>query len=404
MTSTNMKPAPPSNLGSTAKSSYDALSAARALIPSVLAARDECERLRHVPPLLAEALAKAGLLQMMLPRSMGGKEVAPLDAFDAIEEISKADGSIGWCTMIASVLTAFTGWLPSEVGRAMSGAPTDLRLGGSIRPQGRARRVDGGYRVDGQWDFASGIHHARWVVCPCVVTDGENPILTTSGAPKTRIMWLPSESITIIDTWNVVGLRGTGSHDFAVSDVFVPETHTSSLADSPQQAGPLYIPRLFLTWVWTATVANALGIARGAMNAFIEMASTKASTSSPTLLRDRPLVQARAAEAEAILGAARVYVRDTVGEVWMRVTSGNQDLDAAITQARLAITHGMHEAARSVDLVFHAAGTNAVYTKNPLERYFRDIHVTLQHGAALPVHMEAAGKSLLGLRPSDPGW
>jgi indole-3-acetate monooxygenase len=115
-------------------------------------------------------------------------------------------------------------------------------------------------------------------------------------------------------------------------------------------------------------------------------------------------VQARAAEAEAILGAARVYVRDTVGEVWMRVTSGNQDLDAAITQARLAITHGMHEAARSVDLVFHAAGTNAVYAKNPLERYFRDIHVALQHGAALPVHMEAAGKSLLGLRPSDPGW
>ena len=88
----------------------------------------------------------------------------------------------------------------------------------------------------------------------------------------------------------------------------------------------------------------------------------------------------------------------------MRVTSGNSDLDAAITQARLAITHGMHESARSVDLVFHAAGTNAVYAKNPLERYFRDIHVTLQHGAALPVHMEAAGKSLLGLRPSDPGW
>ncbi len=392
---------------------YDALGIARAMIPHVIAARDECERLRHVPPALADALAKAGLLQMFLPRSMGGPELAPLDAFDAIEEISKADGSIGWCTMIASVLGAFTGWLPADVGRAMGGvtagpsaggARADLRLGGSIRPQGRARLVDGGYRVDGQWDFASGIHHARWVVCPCVVLDGDKPVLTNAGIPKTRIMWLPAERIKIIDTWDVIGLRGTGSHDFVVRDVFVPVSHTSSLADVPHESGPLYMPRLFLTWVWTATVANALGIARGAMNAFVEMASTKASTSSPTLLRDRALVQARTAEAEAILGAARGYVRGTVAQTWQLVTAGNKDLDVAITQARLAITHAMHEAARSVDLVFHAAGTNAVYTRNPIERYFRDIHVTLQHGAALPVHMEAAGKALLGLRPTDPGW
>ncbi|MFM9884523.1 MAG: acyl-CoA dehydrogenase family protein, partial [Burkholderiales bacterium] len=210
MTSANIKPVSTSISGSAAKPSYDALNVARGLIPSVIAARDECERLRHVPPSLAEALGKAGLLQMSLPRSMGGEEVAPLDAFDAIEEISKADGSIGWCAMIASVLTAFTGWLPTEVGRAMSGEPADLRLGGSIRPQGRARMVNGGYRVDGQWDFASGIHHARWVVCPCVVMDGDKAVLTPAGAPKTRIMWLPSSSIKIIDTWDVVGLRGTG--------------------------------------------------------------------------------------------------------------------------------------------------------------------------------------------------
>lgn len=386
--------------------SYDALGIARAMLPQVRGARDECERLRHVPPSLAEALAKAGLLQMFLPRSMGGPELAPLDAFDAIEEISKIDGSIGWCTMIASVLAAFTGWLPSEVGRSMgsAGGGTDLRLGGSIRPQGRARLVEGGYRVDSQWDFASGIHHARWVVCPCVVLEGDKPVLSNTGATKTRIMWLPAERIKIIDTWDVIGLRGTGSHDFVVRDVFVPQTHTSSLADAPHESGPLYIPRLFLTWVWTATVANALGIARGAMNAFVEMATTKASTSSPTLLRDRALVQVRTAEAEAILSAARSYVRGTVAETWRLVTAGEKDLDVAITQARLAITHAMHEAARSVDLVFHAAGTNAVYTRNPIERYFRDIHVTLQHGAALPIHMEAAGKALLGLRPSDPGW
>ena len=125
---------------------------------------------------------------------------------------------------------------------------------------------------------------------------------------------------------------------------------------------------------------------------------------SPGLLRDRTLVQARAAEAEAVINAARAYVLDAVGRVWALACAGSTDLDKAIMQARLAITHGMHEARRAVDLLFHAAGTNAVYAGNPLERCFRDIHVAIQHGAALPVHMESAGKALLGLRPIDPGW
>ena len=124
-----------------------------------------------------------------------------------------------------------------------------------------------------------------------------------------------------------------------------------------------------------------MGIARGALDAFVELASSKSTTMSTTLLRDRPLVQARVAEAEAILSAARAYVQAAVGDLWTRAGQGESDLDAAVVQARLAITHGMHEAVRSVDLVFHAAGTNAVYEKNPLERHFRNIHVAVQHAA-----------------------
>ena len=140
------------------------------------------------------------------------------------------------------------------------------------------------------------------------------------------------------------------------------------------------------------------------MDAFTELATTRASTMSTALLRDRPLVQARTAEAEAIINAARAYVLDTIEHIWTLACAGDYDLDAEIMQARLAITHGMHEARRAVDLLFHAAGTNAVYARDPLERCFRDIHVAIQHGAALPVHMESAGKVLLGLRPTDPGW
>jgi len=296
------------------------------------------------------------------------------------------------------------GWIPADVGRQLCGQPADFRAAGSLRPQGRAYEVNGGYRVQGQWDFASGIDHANWLNCTCMVIDGDKPRLTNAGTPQMRAMWVPSSNATIKDTWSVVGMRGTDSQDFVVDDIFVPAAHSSFLGEPPCEAGPLYHPRLTLTVFWTTTVVNALGIARVAIDTFIDLAAHASSTLSTTVLRDRPFVQARVAEAEAILNAARAYVIDAVGVAWAAVCDGAPDPGQAIAQARLAIVRGMHEAVRSVDLVFHAAGTNAVYTWNPLERYFRDIHVAVQHGAALPAHYVSAGKVLMGLRPTDPGW
>jgi alkylation response protein AidB-like acyl-CoA dehydrogenase len=217
-------------------------------------------------------------------------------------------------------------------------------------------------------------------------------------------MFIPVDEATIVDTWSVVGMCGTGSHDFIVDDVFVPASHSLSLLEPPQASGPLYHPRLLFVVLWTGTVANALGMARGAMDAFIELATQARSTSSPTLLRDRALVQTQVAEAEAILGAARAYVLTSVEAAWEAVCTGVPDPSREVAQARLAITHGMHEAVRVVDRLFHAAGTNGIYRKYGLERYFRDVHTAVQHAAGLPVHIESAGKVLLGLRPHDLGW
>jgi len=387
-----------------ARTEADVVASARKLVPEVLAARDAGERLRRIPTSIAEALARAGLLQMYLPRSMGGPELPPTVVFQAIEEISRADGAIGWCAMIATCISNSMGLLEADVGREMAGYPADMRLAGSIRPMGRARAVEGGYRLDGRWDFASGVNHARWLKCPCVIWDGDKPIVTSAGVPMTRIFWVPAASATILDTWHVLGLRGSGSHDFALADVFVPKARSAAMTDPPIERGLLYEPRLQLSWMWAATVGNALGIARGALDAFRDLASRKSTTMSTALLRDRPVVQARVAEAEAILSAGRAYVQVAIGDLWARASRGERDLDVAVVQARLAITHGMQQAVRAVDLVFHAAGTNAVYERNPLERHFRDIHVAVQHAAGLPAHMEAAGKALLGLRPTDPGW
>ncbi len=386
------------------ESRVDAVTAARDLAPLILAAREEGERIRHVPPNVANALARGGLLQMFLPRSMGGPELDPLTVFRAIEELSKADGSVGWCAMIATDVSLFTGWLDADVGRGFCGRPADFRGAGSIRPLGRARKVDGGYRVRGHWNFASGIDHANRLYCPCVVMDGDKPILNAEGMPRVRAMWLPPEQATIQDTWSTVGMRGTGSQDFVVDDVFVPDSNTCFFGEKPFETGPLYNPRLVMVTLFTTVVANSLGIARGAIDTFIALAARESSTASPTVLRDRPFVQARLAEAEAILNAARAYVVQSIGTLWDVNCSGDPDLNRATAQLRLAIVHAMHEAVRSVDLVFHAAGTNAIYSRNPLERYFRDIHVAVQHNTAFPAQYEGAGKVLMGLRPTDPGW
>jgi alkylation response protein AidB-like acyl-CoA dehydrogenase len=382
----------------------DVVAAAAALAPQIRAARDEMESARRLPASLVHALDQKGLFQLSLPRSMGGPETDPLTSFRAIEALSKADGAVGWCAMISSAQSHFAGWLRADVGRAMFGQPPDFRGSGSFRPLGEANPVDGGYRVRGRWDYASGIDHANWVTFNCKVVDDRGPRLSPAGAPESRMMLAPVAAAKILDTWDVVGMRGTGSNDFVLDNVFVPEEHTFPLYGPPEESGPLYNPRMSLVATWAITAGNSLGMARGAMDSFVELASTSGTTISKTLLRDRPTVQATVAEAEAIISAARAYLLDAVGTAWQATCDGVEDPVQELAQARLAITHAMRESVRAVDLLFHAAGTNAIHRKHPLERFFRDVHVAAQHGAGLLSNFESGGQALLGLRPSGVGW
>ena len=382
----------------------DMLAVAMQLAPAIRAERDAAERMRQTPPVLAEQIAAAGIYQMYLPRSMGGPETPPLTAFRVVEELSRHDGSVGWCAMIAAAMSLNAGRLPAEVGRMLAGTPADYRAAGSGRPGGKVWEVAGGFRVTGRWNFASGIRNARWLYATGVTMDGDTPRNSAAGKPVLRALWLPRDAVTVIDTWSVMGMRGTGSQDFTAEDVFVP-AERSCLSDAdPSETGPLYNRRSWYVALWTPSAANALGIARGAIDILTELAATEASTLSTQLLRDRSAVQARVGEADAIVNAARAYVFDAVGRLWETVSAGRAPSDREVAQARLSLVHAMHESVRAVDKVFHAAGTNAIYTRLPLERAFRDIHVAVQHGAALPVYFESAGKVLMGLRPGDPGW
>jgi alkylation response protein AidB-like acyl-CoA dehydrogenase len=382
----------------------DIVAAAMRLAPAIRAASDDAEQMRQTPPSLAAEITAAGIYQMYLPRSMGGPETPPLTAFRVVEELSKADGSVGWCAMIATALSLSVGCLPAAVGRELAGTPADYRAAGSARPGGRAWEVPGGYRVRGRWNFASGIQNARWLYCTCIMMEGDTPRRTAAGTPVLRALWVPGNSATIVDTWSVMGMRGTGSQDFTVDDVVVPGERSRLSDDPPEETGPLYNHRAWYVNLWTPTAANALGIARGAIDGLAKIAATEASTMSTNLLRDRPLVQTRIGEADAIVNAARAYVFSAVGHLWGTLCAGEAPSDREVAQGRLALVHAMHESVRAVDKVFHAAGTNAIYTRLPLERAFRDVHVAVQHAAGLPGYFESAGKVLLGLRPGDPGW
>lgn len=382
----------------------DVVAAAAAMALPIQEAREELEETRQLPSHLAQALNQAGLFQMYLPRTLGGREIDPLTSYLAVEELSKIDGSVGWCAFVFSSSSYFMGWLPPKAAVDIVGQPPDLRASGSIRPKGDAFVVEGGYRVSGQWDFASGIDQANWFVCACRIMKNGNPVLKPDGTELTRTLLVPTDMGSVRDTWSVVGMRGTGSKDFAIDDVFVPAERSFSLIDEPYDSAPLYNRRLVMVAVWTLNAANSLGMARGAINAFIELASSSGSTSASTLLRDRPAVQATLGEAEAIVSGARAYVLDTVGTAWRAICEHAPDPSQEIAQARLAITHAVHESVRAVDLLFRAGGTNTIHHKHSIERFFRDIHVAGQHAAGLSSNVEAVGKVFLGLHPNGPGW
>jgi alkylation response protein AidB-like acyl-CoA dehydrogenase len=386
----------------------DPVAAAKALSPQVRAAREYMQSECTVPRELVEGMAQANLFQLYVPKSIGGPETDPITAFRAVEELSKADGSVGWCAAIAGALSMYSAWLPASIGRELFGQPLDIRAAGSFRPTADARKVDGGYKIGGRWNYVSGSDHANWLVLNCNIVNGEGksltPVLDANGGPVTRIMIVPRSAAVVEKTWSTLGMRGTGSNDVVIEEAFVADEHTCLLYDAPATEGPLYDRRTVTAISWTLVAANALGMARGAMDTFVSLATYSGTTTTPVLMRDRTPVQTAVGEAEAIIGAARAYVLDSVGAMWEEACQGIDDLGPLVLQARLAITHAMRESVRAVDLLYYAAGTNAIHESNGLELYFRDLHTAGQHIAGLHSNFEYGGQVLLGFPPGRSGW
>lgn len=368
------------------------IEAVEGLGPQVRRLSDRIEADRRLPPQLVDDLTDAGVFQMFLPRSVGGHEVHPLTGFAVCEELAGNDGSVGWCAQVSAAVTIFLAWLDPEALADMV-ATTDgpLHVAGSARPLGTAVRTEDGYRVKGRWNYASGVRHANWFLATSFVDNQD-------GSSVPRSMLVPIGDGEIVANWDVMGMRGTGSDDFVLDDVVVPRSRTGARRWIEQRSEPLYDPRLNMVATWAPIAGVAMGLARGARDALVELGE-RSSTGSGTALRDRPGVQEAVGEAEAITSAARAFCVDAIGEAWAALLAGDDDLTRPVARAQLAITHSLSEAVRVVDLCFHAAGTNAISSANRLERFFRDAHSAVLHVAGHPVHRQVAGRVLLGLEP-----
>ncbi len=376
-------------------SDHPTVAAAEALGARIREEAVNIENERRMPLSLVSEMASHGLFRLCVPSSLGGLEVDVATLVRTIEAVSVADASAGWCVMIGSTSAMPAAYLEEATARALYAAPSMIS-GGVFAPLGKAQVVEGGYRVSGRWPFASGCQHCTWLLGGCVVIEDGKPRLLASGAPETRMMLFEAPSVQILDTWNVSGLRGTGSHDIAVDDLFVPTTHSVSFVDDPvRQSGRLYrFPVFGLLALGIAAVA--LGTARRAIEEFSALAITKTATGSRRKLAERAIVQQQTAQAQAILRSARALMFETIAETWEQAGRSAIDLQQR-AWLRLAASHATASAVQVVDLMYTAAGGTAIYSSHPLQRCLRDVHVATQHMMVAQPTYELAGRVFLGI-------
>src|SRR5262245_6615865 len=372
------------------------LDAARKLAPTIRSSADQIEADRELPRPLFEALADAGLFKLALPRSLGGFELDLPTYIQVIEEIGKADASTGWIVNQGGIFATYAARMPHAMARAIWVDTPRSVVANTPAPTAQAVVVPGGYRVTGRQGFSTGCRHAAWLAPHATIIENGQP-RSVNGQPDVRYLLVPAAEAELLDTWHVRGMRGTGTHHFAVNNVFVPAERTVHPASAPLvETGPLYrIPRTLLFASGDAAVA--LAVARCALTTFGALAGAKTPRAMPTLLREQPVVQLQVGQAEATLRSGRAFLTEAVQEMWTALAStGVITLDHRAT-LRLATTHGIRLAAQIVDTVYNAAGATAVYEDHVLQRYFQDIHVITQHLQGRLSHYELVGRHWLGL-------
>ncbi|HLJ19786.1 MAG TPA: acyl-CoA dehydrogenase family protein [Stellaceae bacterium] len=369
----------------------------QALLPDIAAYAAETERERRIAAPLVAKMLEAGLFRMLLPRPFNGLETDPLTFTAAVEEIAKADASTAWSLCQTSVCAMIAAYLPADAAVEIFGRDPKTVLAWGAGPAGRAVASEGGYRVTGNFAFASGGRHATWLGahCPVFELDGTQR-RTEAGVPVIRTVLFPAPAAPLTDIWHVMGLRGTGSDAYAVSDLFVPESHAAGRDDPACRVYPGALYVLPTNALYSCGFASlALGVARALLDAFVALAMEKTPRGYKHALRLSAVTQTEIAEAEARLRAARMYLRGTLGEIWESAQRTSTLTVGDRMAIRLAASQTLKEAIAVGDFAYYAAGATAIFQSHPFERRFRDLHAVSQQVQARRSHFETVGKFLL---------
>jgi alkylation response protein AidB-like acyl-CoA dehydrogenase len=371
-----------------------------AVLPAIRARREDVERERRLTREVARALHETGIAGLEVPRALGGFEAEPAEILRAIELVSRADGSTGWCIAQSVVTGGCAGYMDEAGAREVFADPTALTAGVTA-PSGGAQRVEGGVRVSGRWQFASGIHAAEWVFVGCMVMENGQPRMTAQG-PEIVYAFLPAKAFEIHDTWFVSGLCGTGSNDVSVKDAFVPSSRIFTLgAPAASRSEPLYRMPPF-GWYVAHVAAVALGIARSALDELTALAQSRVPTFSVAVLADRPAAQLGLARGEAALGAARAFLHASIEELWQAVKAGEQPTQRQVAQSRIAAAHACEVGASVTRSAGVLAGGSAIHASSSLQRHLRDADAVAHHFSVSPHVWEDAGRVFMGRSPLAP--
>jgi alkylation response protein AidB-like acyl-CoA dehydrogenase len=370
---------------------------AEAAVPVLREHSAEIESSRRLPEDVAEIVRSTGVFRMALPKAWGGPELTFAEQTKVIETLSYGDSAAGWCAMIGMDTWIYAGYLEESAAREMLVNP-DAITAGMIFPVGRAERVPGGYRVTGRWPFGSGVTHSDWLIGGCLVYRDGKPEEGPGGEPTHwRVMMARTEEFEILDTWYTTGLAGSGSRDYQVTDLFVPEEHSFSFT-RPHISGPLSQPDAILGNV----PGVPLGVARAALDHVRELADGRVDKGTGQPWKDTYRVQTTIGEAEMALSAARFAVYGSLERLWECYATGTPLTAEERVASALARVNAFRTARAVVSRLSDLVGASSIYRTSPLDRWVRDTHTMCQHILAQDQIVQSAGAYLLGGTPQAP--
>mgnify|MGYP000311777784 CR=1 FL=1 len=349
---------------------------------------------------IADRLAELGLYRLCNPKKFGGLGRSPLDYALLVEALAQSDASTAWVVFIGITSALSVTNLPTQVAVELL-SDTQAITAGVFAPMGRAIACEEngmkGFKLTGQWQWGSGSRNATYLSAGGFLVDESGELLKlANGRPDQRSFFMPVSDVELLDTWHVTGLKGTGSTDFKVEGVFVPEFMTFDAFRENTPQGAIHSFPLF-AFLGIGIGAVALGIARASLNEFIALAKQKTPQGSSKPLAMKPATHKQVAEAEAKLRSARLFFYDAISTAWQLALENDAPTVEARRDVRLATTHAVQSAAEVVDSIYKLAGGTSVYLRSPIQRYFRDVHVATQHMMVNESTLELVGRLLVGI-------